>query len=135
MNEVLTGRYIHNEENNILLGPPEIGKSHLAISMALEELTQGHTVLFINTNNFISEYRKAHKEGFILRIIKRYCRPDLLIIDEIGYFTFNEVIAHTQFQIISKRYEQGVMILTSHKSYVEWAKIFVLVKLCLLQPC
>jgi len=92
--------------------------------MAYEALTQGHHALFITANDFISECQKAYKQGLIQRIIKRYSRPDLLIIDELGYFSFDDLSANTLFQIISKRYEHGAMIVTSNKSYVEWGKIF-----------
>ncbi|CAN7184539.1 ATP-binding protein [Rossellomorea sp. LjRoot5] len=72
----------------------------------------------------VNNRQKANKVGLIQRIIKRYCRPDFLIMDEIGYFAFDDVSAHTLFQIISKRYEKRAMILTSKKSCVEWGKIF-----------
>lgn len=80
--------------------------------------------MFITANDFIAECQKADKQGLIQRIIKRYSRPDLLIIDELGHFSFDELSAHTLFQIISRRYEHGAMIITSNKSYVEWGKIF-----------
>ncbi|MBX0357709.1 ATP-binding protein [Halobacillus sp. Nhm2S1] len=92
--------------------------------MAFEAITHGHQALFIKANDFIAECQKAEQQGLIQRFIKRYSRPELLIIDELGYFSFDELSAHTLFQIISRRYEHGAMIITSNKSYVEWGKIF-----------
>ena len=55
---------------------------------------------------------------------KSLSRPDVLIVDEVGYFPFDELTANVFFQVVSKRYEQGAMILTSNKSYLEWGKVF-----------
>jgi DNA replication protein DnaC len=71
-----------------------------------------------------AEYRKANEKGTLQRLVNRWSRPDVLIIDEIGYFPFDELTANVFFQVISKQYEQGAMILTSNKSYLEWGKVF-----------
>ncbi|WP_269843872.1 IS21-like element helper ATPase IstB [Domibacillus epiphyticus] len=119
--ETLTRLFI----NRILLGPPGVGKTHLAISFALEALTQGFTALFLTAEEMVAECRKAESKGTLTRLINRWSRrPDLIILDEVGYFPFDELTANVFFQVVSKRYEHGAMILTSNKSFIEWGKIF-----------
>ncbi|MDM5291792.1 IS21-like element helper ATPase IstB [Peribacillus simplex] len=122
--ETLTCRYIANGENRILLGPPGVGKTHLAISFAIEALTQGYTALFLTADEVVSECRKAESKGTINRLVNKWSRPRLLIVDEVGYFPFDELTANIFFQVVSKRYENGAMILTSNKSFIEWGKVF-----------
>jgi DNA replication protein DnaC len=122
--ETMTCRYISNGENRILLGPPGVGKTHLAIAFAIEALTQGYTALFLTADEVVSECRKAEASGKINRLVNKWSRPDLLIIDEVGYFPFDELTANIFFQVVSKRYESGAMILTSNKSFIEWGKVF-----------
>lgn len=122
--ETLTCRFISNGENRILLGPPGVGKTHLAISFALEALTQGFTALFLTAEEMVAECRKAENKGTLTRLINRWSRPDLIILDEVGYFPFDELTANVFFQVVSKRYEHGAMILTSNKSFIEWGKVF-----------
>nr|WP_269843883.1 ATP-binding protein [Domibacillus epiphyticus] len=107
----------------ILLGPPGVGKTHLAISFALEALTQGFTALFLTAEEMVAECRKAESKGTLTRLINRWSRPDLIILDEVRYFPFDELTANVFFQIGSKRYEHGAMILTSNKSFIEWGKV------------
>lgn len=66
----------------------------------------------------------AETKGSIPKLAQKWSRPDVLIIDEVGYFLFDELTANIFFQVVSKRYEHGAMILTSNKSYIEWGKFF-----------
>ncbi|MDF9759176.1 DNA replication protein DnaC [Peribacillus simplex] len=63
-------------------------------------------------------------KGTIHRLVNKWSHPDLLIVDEVGYFPFDGLTANIFFQVVSKRYENGAMILTSNKSFLEWGKVF-----------
>lgn len=84
----------------------------------------GNTAYYTRCDDFILSCKKADQRGTTGRLVNKLSTPDVLIIDEMGYFPFDELSANLLFQIISKRYEHGSIIITSNKSYVEWGKIF-----------
>jgi len=119
-----TLRFIHNAENLVLLGPPGVGKSHIAIALGVKAVKGGFTVYFVNAFNLIERLKKANREGALEKKIRDFTKYKLLIIDEMGYLPFDEEGAHCLFQLISRRYERSSTIFTSNKSYGEWGEIF-----------
>ena len=124
IDDLATLRFVHNEENVVLLGPPGVGKTHLAIALGMETVKAGFSVYFINAGNLIERLKKANREGILEKKLREFTRYKLLIIDEMGYLPFDEEGAHCFFQLISKRYERSSTIFTSNKSYGQWGEIF-----------
>ena len=122
--DLTTLRFVHNAENVVLLGPPGVGKSHLATALGIEAVKAGFSAYFVNASNLIERLKKAKREGVFEKKIRDFTKYKLLIIDEIGYLPFDEEGAHCLFQLISKRYEKSSTIFTSNKSYGEWGEIF-----------
>ena len=117
-------RFIHHAENVVFLGPPGVGKTHLALSLGLEAIKQGIRVYFVNASNLIERLEKASHENRLEEKIKALNKFPLLIVDEMGYLPFNREGAHCFFQLISRRYEKSSIIFTSNKSYGDWGEIF-----------
>ena len=122
--DLATLRFVHNAENVVLLGPPGVGKSHLAIALGVKAAEAGISVYFTNAGDLIERLKIANREGMLEKKLKSLMKFKVLIIDEMGYLPFDEEGAHCLFQLISRRYEKSSTIFTSNKSYGEWGEIF-----------
>lgn len=117
-------KFIKEKSNVILLGGVGLGKSHLALALGHEACIRGHTVLFSTAVDIINALSAAQAVDRFSTELKKYLRPDLLIVDELGYLPIDKHGADLLFQVISKRYERGAMVLTTNKAFKDWPEIF-----------
>jgi len=116
--------FIDRQENVVFLGGCGMGKTHLAVSLAANACQKGYTVLFAGAVEIINVLSAARAMNCLDKALVKYIKPQLLVIDELGYLPIDKLGADLLFQVISQRYERGSMIITSNRPFKKWVEIF-----------
>ena len=115
--------FVKTATNVVLLGPPGVGKTHLALSLGVRALEAGYSVLFTTLAHLAQDLASAPHPSVLQKRLRRYLRPKLLILDEIGYTRLTDEQANHLFALVRDRYEQSATILTSNTSFSEWGSL------------
>jgi len=123
--ELATGIFVEKKSNVLFIGQPGTGKTHLSVALGLEVLGRGGSVLFTTVWEMISQLQQARADYSYHKRIKQYFKPDLLILDELGYRSMAEKTVEDFFEIVTGRYEKGSIVITSNRPVDEWDKVFM----------
>jgi DNA replication protein DnaC len=124
MRELAGMSFVERAHNVIVLGPPGVGKTHLAIALGIKAVEAGYSVLFLTLEELIGRLVRAAKESRLERSLQQLTYPKVLIIDEIGYLPLSSFEASLFFRLVVRRYERASMVVTSNKSFLDWGEVF-----------
>jgi DNA replication protein DnaC len=122
--QLFTLAFMRQCQNVVFIGGVGLGKTHLALALALEACQHNHSVLFTSAVDIINALAEAQAENRLRKAMRRYVAPTVLAIDELGYLPVDRVGAELLFQVLGERYEKGSTIITTNRPYKKWARTF-----------
>jgi DNA replication protein DnaC len=124
VNALLDFGFIDNRQNLIFIGPPGVGKTHLAIGIGHKAVEAGYRVLFRNALDLVEELELAEMKGELKKKLRHLGKADVLIIDELGFLPMSRQARYSLFQLINSVYEYRSVILTTNKDFTAWGEFF-----------
>ncbi len=124
VDELFTFRFLNEAANVVLVGPNGVGKSMIAQNLAHQALLRGTTVLFTTASGMLNDLAAQDSAASLQRRLNRYCQPRLLVIDEVGYLSYDNRHADLLFEVVTRRYGDKPIIVTTNKPFGEWADVF-----------
>ncbi|ABA88048.1 ATP/GTP-binding transposition helper [Syntrophotalea carbinolica DSM 2380] len=122
--DLAAGDYLKDRRNVILMGKSGTGKTHLATALGIEACRQSKRVRFVTGYALANELIEARTEKDLSRLLGKYARLDLLILDELGYVPFSKEGAELLFQILAERHERGSVVITTNLGFADWTQVF-----------
>jgi DNA replication protein DnaC len=124
IDELMTLDFLASATNVILVGPSGLGKTTIAQNLAHQAALHGHTVLFTTAGQLLGELAGLDSDSALRYRLRRYASPELLVIDEVGYLSYSNRHADLLFELINRRHEKKSTLITTNKSFTEWAEVF-----------
>jgi DNA replication protein DnaC len=124
VSDFATCQFIAQRKNIIFIGKPGVGKSHISVGIAIKALLKGYSVLFTQVSEMLQVLHQSKADNSYYKKLNYYIKPDLIILDELGFKKIPNYSADDFFEVISKRYEKGSIIITTNKNFEEWGNIF-----------
>lgn len=118
------GGYIQEHRNIIFLGRSGTGKTHMATALGIEACKQNFRTRFVTCYGLVNELVEARQERTLQRLVQKYVRCDLLVMDELGYIPFSKEGSELLFQVLAERHEKGSVVITTNLGFADWTRVF-----------
>jgi DNA replication protein DnaC len=116
--------WVERAQNVVILGPPGVGKTHLAVGLGVKAVEAGYSVLFLTLEELMTRLVRAKHENRLERTLQQLVYPKVLLLDEIGYLPLSRDEASLFFRLVVRRYERASLVVTSNKSFLDWGEVF-----------
>jgi DNA replication protein DnaC len=124
LDELFSFNFLQEAANVVLLGPNGVGKTMIAKNLAHQALLRGYTVRFTTASDMLHDLAAQDSDASLTRRLHRYCQPQLLAVDEVGYLSYDTRYADLLFEVVTRRYQQRSIVLTTNKPFGEWNQVF-----------